>query len=86
MRVENIALLSWYIVILAIIIVSVGQCITIELTGNSSGAGNQSMEITFPGNATINDSPLLLAYHGYNVTKDGRIWLQGDIWNITEVT
>lgn len=56
---------------------------TLELVGSPSGNGSHVMEIMLPGNFSPEDGPILLAYHGYNVSRDGRVWMKGEAWNVT---
>lgn len=80
-------LLIWYAVLFAICsLFSVVLCHAtgcLEETGSAVGVGNHTMQIDINGqNLTEAESSMLLAYHGYNVTRAGLVGLNGSTWHV----
>lgn len=45
MRIEDIALLSWYIVLACIMLIATSACIELDISGNATGNGSHMLEI-----------------------------------------
>jgi hypothetical protein len=50
MRIEDIALLSWYILIASVVLTAMSACVELDISGNASGNGSHMLEI---GNDSI---------------------------------
>ena len=63
--------------------ISLAGAICLEESGSANGTGSHAMEISLPGgNLTDEEAAFLLAVHGYNVTRDGLVGLNGTTWHI----
>lgn len=84
MRGMHYLAIAWFALAIFLLLFVAGRAVTLELTGTSEGNGSHVMELSFAGdNVSPEDGPLLLAYHGYNVSRDGRVWMGGESWNVT---
>jgi hypothetical protein len=45
MRIEDIALLSWYILLAGLLTISLSSCVELDISGNASGNGSHMLEI-----------------------------------------
>ena len=63
--------------------ISLAGAICLEESGSANGTGSHVMEISLPGgNLTDEEAAFLLAVHGYNVSRDGMVGLNGTTWHI----
>jgi len=63
--------------------ISLAGAICLEESGSANGTGSHVMEIHMPGdNLTDEEAAFLLAVHGYNVSREGLVGLNGTTWHI----
>jgi len=71
------------ILAIAFFCISLAAGICLEESSHANGAGSHITEIELPGdNLTDEESAFLLAMHGYNVSKDGMVGLNGSTWHV----